>query len=201
MTIEEILKQNSSEYQQHLSTRNKITRVLQHQNNIRLFKTIPRHYQPSATPEIVTHNPTLSNEFQTGFQQLFFKHLNDVITNNTISLELENSRLREIITRTENQLSTLAAPAQVIAQLRLKFYTQNNIPVGQETSQQPKRPQSPTQVQPKPTGTSTSMVQPSKNQRRRQRKRKIQANQPNAQKASRTEKHFLSPSPHPKPLT
>ena len=197
MTIEETLKQNSSEYQQHISTRNKITRVLQHQNNIRLFKTIPKHYQPSATPEIVTHNPTLSNEFQTAFQQLFFKNLNDVITNNTISLELENSRLREIITRTENQLSTLASPAHVIAQLHLKFYIQNNIPVGQKTSQQPKCPQSPAQVQPKPTGPSTSMVQPSKTQRRIQRKRKSQANQPSAQKASRTEQHFFVPKPPP----
>lgn len=126
ITIEETLKQNSTEYQQHLTTRNRIARALQYQNNIISFKTIPKRFLPS-TPEIVIPNTTLTNEFQTEYQQLFFQHLNKVITHNTITIGLENARLQEIITRTENQLSMLDAPTEVIAQLRHQFYTQNNI--------------------------------------------------------------------------
>ena len=46
---------------------------------------------------------------------------------NTISLELEQARLKEIVQRTERQLSTLKAPTEDINKLRQQCYTQNNI--------------------------------------------------------------------------
>ena len=132
-SAEETLKKYSSEYQQHLTIRNKSAKILQHQRNILHFKTIPKRYLP-ATPEIVTANSILSNDFQTEYQELFFQHLNKIISHNTITLELENARLNKLIVRTETHLSSLQASAETTEQLRRHFYTQNNIPTTHKTS-------------------------------------------------------------------
>ena len=130
---EEILKQYSSEYQHHLTIRNKIAKALQHQRNILHFKTIPKRYLPP-TPEIITPNPVLVNDFQMEYQEFFFRHLTKIISHNTIALELENARLNELITRTETHLSSVQGSAVDIEQLRRHFYTQNNIPTTHEIS-------------------------------------------------------------------
>ena len=59
-TIQEMLKRNSSEYQHHLSKKEKVNRILQHQQNIRTFQTIPKRYRPTATLETISPNPTLT---------------------------------------------------------------------------------------------------------------------------------------------
>ena len=122
---EEILKKYLSEYQQHLTTRNKIAKALQHHRNILHFKTIPKCYLPP-TPEIVTPNPILVNDFKMEYQELFFQHLTKSISHITITLELKNARLQELIIRTETHLSSLQASAEAIEQLRHHFYTQNH---------------------------------------------------------------------------
>ena len=123
---EEIVRNNSAEYQQHLTTRNRIKKALEHQNKIRIFQTIPKRHLPPTTLEIIPPDTNLSKELQEEYQQLFFRQLNRVITHNTISLELENARLREI---TEHQLTTSNAPTAVV---QLQFYIQN-IPTQQHS--------------------------------------------------------------------
>ena len=81
----------------HQSTRDKLNRTLKYQRNILTFKSIPKHYRPSATPALIIPNSSLSQKFEAEYQKLFFQHLNEVITHNTINLELENSRMKEII--------------------------------------------------------------------------------------------------------
>ena len=103
----ELLKRNSKDYQTHRSTANRIGKALQHQNNIKLFQSIPKRYQPPAIPELVVPNSDISKKFTAQYEKLFFQCLDEAITHNTISLELENARLKEIVTRTEKQLSTI----------------------------------------------------------------------------------------------
>ena len=61
------------------------------------------------------------------FQALFFKHLDKVITQNTISLEVEKALLRQIIRHTEEELAYLPVSDTVIAQYHWQFLTINNI--------------------------------------------------------------------------
>lgn len=197
ITTEEMLQKNSSEYQQHLTTRNRIAKALEYQNNIMAFQTIPKCFLPSTTPQTVIPNPTLSTEFQTEYQQLFFRHLNKVITHNTITLELENARLNELVTRTEKQLSTLTAPSETITQLRHKFYTENNIPI-EETL--PTAPLKVTQGEAQPPSTSGSKCNSTKTHSMRTRKRNSH-HQPNGRKMKKVQQHFLFRSCHTKPPT
>ena len=216
-TIQEMLKRNSSEYQHHLSKKEKVNRILQHQQNIRTFQTIPKRYRPTATLETISPNPTLTKELETEFQQLFFRHLNKIIIHNTITLELENARLSEIISRTEEQLLTSGAPEEVIIRSQQQFYTRNNIPENQQLSKI-----SPTTINPEPTSTAsinaaptsstataTSTVPhlettsialnspqsnpPYKQQKRKTRKRTL-GSHPNPRKLKKLQHHFLSRS-------
>ena len=195
ITTEEMLQKNSSEYQQHLTTRNRVAKTLEYQNNIMAFQTIPKCFLPSTTPQAVIPNPTLSNEFQAEYQQLFFRHLSKVITHNTITLELENARLNELVTRTEKQLSTLTAPPETITQLRHKFYTENNIP-NEETL--PTTSQQVTQDETQTPSTSGSKCNSTKAHSKRPRKRNNQ-HQQNGRKMQKVQQHFLSRSCHTNP--
>ena len=126
-TAEETLRRNTVEYKQHLTTKNRLSRALKFQENIRAFQSIPKRYYPSTTPEIIYPNTELGQKFEAEYRKLFFHHLEEVIMHNTISLELEQARLKEIVQRTERQLSTLKAPTEDINKLCQQFYTQNNI--------------------------------------------------------------------------
>ena len=127
MTAEEMLRGNTVEYKQHLTTKNRLSRALKFQENIRAFQTIPKRYYPSTTPEIICPNTELGQSLRQNTESCFFHHLEEVIMHNTISLELEQARLKEIVQRTERQLSTLEAPTEDINKLHQQFYMQNNI--------------------------------------------------------------------------
>ena len=127
MTAEEMFRRNTAEYKQHFTTKNRLSRALKFQEYIRVFQTIPKRYYPSTTPEIICPNTELGQKFEEEYRKLFFHHLEEVIMHNTISLELEQARLKEIVQRIERQLSTLKAPTEDINKLRQQFYTQNNI--------------------------------------------------------------------------
>ncbi len=125
--IEAFLEQQTQQYQQHLTTRNKTIKTLRHQNNIKAYRTIPKLYLPPKTPELIIQDTTLSRQFDQQYESLFFDNLDKVITQNTITLELENARLRHIIQQTEKHLTTVTAPTNVITQLHCNFLTRNNI--------------------------------------------------------------------------
>lgn len=219
-TLEEALKRNTAEYQHHLAVRNRINKALQHQHNIRNFQTIPKRHLPPSTLELTIPNQDIKQQFETEYHQLFFRHLNRVITHNTITLELENARLKELIDRTENQLTATQAPKHIITQLRQQFYRKNNIPHTQQathaTGLQPSveptptvsssRPAPPSSASPDPTtaapASSANMHQTQDSQQnyRKPRKRKISSH-PNPQKIKKINHHFLSQGHHQKPPT
>ena len=100
-TAEEMLRLNTAEYQQHQSTKNRLSKALKFQENIQTFQTIPKRFYPSTTPEIICPSKELAEKFEAEYRKLFSRHLEEVITHNTISLELENARLKEIVQQTE----------------------------------------------------------------------------------------------------
>ena len=115
VTIENFLQHQTEEYQRHYLTKQRIARALEHQKNIRLFRTIPKHYLPAKTPELPVDDPSLSAEFYRNYETLFFQHLDKTIIHNTITLELEDARLRQAVLNTEQQLAAITEPPTTIA--------------------------------------------------------------------------------------
>lgn len=103
VSTQNLLQTNSPEYQQHLTTRNRIAKILHHQNNIKMSKTIPKQYRPPSSLTVIPTNTELQEDFNKQLQDLFFQHLDKVILHNTIALELENARLQELTHRTKRQ--------------------------------------------------------------------------------------------------
>ena len=187
-TIEDIIQHNSAEYQRHRTTRNRLVKTLQFQRNIHTFQTIPKHYRPPATLELTVPNPNLSQKFEAEYHRLFFKHLNEVITHNTISLELENARLKEVVNRTEKLLSTSNAPPEIISHSIQQFHSQN------ETEQNTTTAETQTQAtaEPQKTPPATSRNEPNT------KKRRINT-EPNTRKMRKLRQHFLSQGHNHKP--
>ena len=80
---------------QHLAKIKQLKKTLAFQQDIQVFRQIPKRYRPSATLETPFESQSpLTTDFQHEFEKLFFDHLSKVITFNTISLELELARLR-----------------------------------------------------------------------------------------------------------
>ena len=94
------LQNQSMEYQHHLLKIRELTATL----TIQSYKTIPKEYVPLT---LKTSNPSLTEEFNSQYNQLFFQHLDKVITNNQIKVELHKS---SIIVQTEAQLSKSPLP-------------------------------------------------------------------------------------------
>ncbi len=192
---------SSKQYQEHLKTRNKTIQGRRHQN-LKTYRTIPKRYLPASTPQLITESSNLDKEFRQQYENLFFQHLDKVIINNTITLELEKARLQHIILQTEQQLATLTLPAEDIEQLHQQFLGWNNItdhdPLPELRSKLPiDRPSPkmcPPPVQPSPT-SSTPKKQPKATKKRRAQ------HHPNAKKQQKPN-HFLAQRPpnNPPPI-
>lgn len=116
MSIEEFIKEQTQQYQRHLSIKYQTCKVLQYQQNIRTHKTIPKQYLPPNSLQLTLPNTTLTADYQQKSQDLFFQHLDDVITHNTITLELQEAQMRQIVLRTEKQLATMTTRSTTTAQ-------------------------------------------------------------------------------------
>ena len=105
----------------------KVELTLSFQHNIRNYQTIPKQYLPFSFLSIPGDNTSLTDDFKQKYHHLFFEHLNQVITCNTIAQELEEARLRSIISHTEQYLATINTPPTTIAHLHQKFLAENKI--------------------------------------------------------------------------
>lgn len=95
----------------NMSRINQLKKTLAFQNDILVFRQIPKRYRPSATLEIPTESQSpLTTEFLHEFERIFFDHLSKVITFNTISLELEMAKVRNSCPSSNSTLSTTALP-------------------------------------------------------------------------------------------
>ena len=98
---------------QHLARIKQLKKTLAFQNDILVFRQIPRRYRPSAMLETPTETQSpLTREFRLEFERIFFDHLSKVITFNTISLELEQARLRNNCKLSDCTLLTAPPPNQ-----------------------------------------------------------------------------------------
>ena len=103
-SLEEYIREQTQQYQRHIISRNKAKKVLQYQNNIRTFKTIPKQFLPQKSLQLLQPTTPIVSDFHEKYQGLFFEHLNNVISSNTITLELDETLLRQIVLHTEKHL-------------------------------------------------------------------------------------------------
>ena len=122
-----LLGEQTRLYQHHLSIRNKSQKTLQYQNNIRIFKIIPKQFLPQKSLQLIPPTTSLTTCFRKSFEDLFFKHLDKVITSNTITLELAESQLRNITQQSMKLLADSTEPSFIIQEQHQKFIADNNI--------------------------------------------------------------------------
>lgn len=58
---------------------------------------------------------------------MFFEHLDKTITNNIISLQLEEAHMKDVVSCTEVSLATAQVPTDVMADIYQKFIDDNEI--------------------------------------------------------------------------
>ena len=178
MDPEAFLHAQSIEYQHYLSHLTEIKTTLEHQLTIQSYKTIPKQYQPQN--HLKTSNPVLTEEFMSEYNHLFFRHLEKVITNNQIKVELHKATLTNIIIQTEVQLCKSSLTPEKITTLYTKFCQDNGI------KERVPLPELQAKLQPKEREASKPK------RRKRGQKRKCITPSPRPAKQTRQD-HFLFP--------
>ena len=125
MDPDAFLQAQSIEYQRHPSQLAEIKTTVEHQLTIQSFKTIPKQYQPQN--HLKASNPSLTEEFISEYNHLFFRHLEKVVTNNQIKVELHKATLTNIIIQTETHLSRSSLTLEQVTTLYTKFCQENGI--------------------------------------------------------------------------
>ena len=70
--------------------------TLKYQKNIKSFKTIPKKYTSTCTLKLAENNDTalqLQQTFDSEYKKLFYKHLDKVMSENTIALEIKKAKI------------------------------------------------------------------------------------------------------------
>ena len=124
-TLEAYLHQQSQLYQTLLHNVTVLKRTIQHQENMKHNQTIPKQYLPRP---LTTFGTTSQGEtFKTQYKDLLFQHLDKVLIHNQTNLELQQTKLTNIITDTERQLSTSTESTDQITLYYHQFMTNNKI--------------------------------------------------------------------------
>ena len=146
----------------------------------------------------VLPNPILTDEFTKKYEQLFFEHVERVITSDNISLELNKAAITSVLSQTETYLSSLSTPPQTLTEIYYNFLSENHVidhtplPVLQIKLQTHEVTNTPPHSN-LSVPTTDMHVSPKQN-KRPNRKRKQKQSHPRSEKKS---KHFLSQGPHP----
>lgn len=120
-SIQQFLQQQEREYRKHQRIVETTETTIQHQNQIRAKKEIPKKHRPKP-PTIINSEQSkkkFDQSFQEEYSKLFLRILEEAISQNTITAELEKARCLEIIIRTEKELCTSLEPPILI----LRWYT------------------------------------------------------------------------------
>ncbi len=112
-TLEAFVANQSKLYKQHLSTITALEKALEHQSLIATYHTIPKQYRPRPLQAAAPHTAELNKAFNERYEA-FFDHLRQVVTTNTIALELNRARLANVIAVTEAKLAESPEPAEYI---------------------------------------------------------------------------------------
>ena len=86
--MEDLLHKQSDLYQHHRTIRDKARQALQQHSSIQIHtQSIPATEEQNL--QLVQPTATLTEEFHKKYYELFFDHLTNVISSNTITLEIE----------------------------------------------------------------------------------------------------------------
>lgn len=174
MSVQEFLDRQASAYLSHINVISRIQATLKYQYQIQAQGTIPKKHRP-LPPVIITtdsNKKSFNRKFHQQYQELFFNSLQDAITKNTVNLELEKARCKDILIQTERELCSANQTGPVLAkryntflqrlsihnhqilpELRSKFEIQ---PITQKHQQVTKTPEKqPPQLKPKQSPPST----------------------------------------------
>lgn len=196
-TSKHVLHTLSQEYKTHLTQVNRLEHTLKQQQTMMLHKSIPKMYQPKVLTSV---NPiaSLTEDFNKEYRALFFKHLERVMTNNNIALEVKKARLTNIMTQVDHYLSSCGETPNHIAKLYDNFIMENQIT--REVPEELKKVLPPGYTSPSVTvdeaSTTNTPTPASVSQQHTQcnRKRKSKKKHPKAVKAPKQD-HFLSLGP------
>ena len=125
LNIETYLQKQTQLYQHVLHSTIDLKQTIKHQNMLKENQTIPKKYLPR--PLKIFGTTTLNETFTMQYRDLFFRHLKKVLIHNQTSLELQQTKLTNIITDTERQLTMLTESTDKIKQHYYQFLTNNNI--------------------------------------------------------------------------
>ena len=117
MSVQEFLDRQASAYQSHVNVISRTQATLKHQYQIQAQGTIPKKHRP-LPPVIVTtdsNKESFNRKFHQQYQELFFNSLQDAITKNTVNLELEKARCKDILIQTERELCSANETGPVLA--------------------------------------------------------------------------------------
>ena len=125
LNIETYLHKQAHIYQSVLHSTKEIEQTIAYQNKLKQHGTIPKHLSPR--PLTTFGTTTLTEAFKAQYRDLFFQHLDKVLIHNQTVLELQQTKLTNIITDTERHLSTSNESKDKITQYYHQFLTDNNI--------------------------------------------------------------------------
>ena len=123
---EHVLHTLSQEYKTTLAQVKRLEHTLKQQQFMVLHKSIPKMYQPKVLTPVNPITP-LTEDFNKEYRTLFFKHLERVMTNNNIALEIKRARLTNILSQIDHYLSSCGETPNNIAKLYDNFITENQI--------------------------------------------------------------------------
>ena len=125
LNIEAYLQEQTQLYQHVLRSTTELKQTIKHQNTVKQNQTIPKQYLPRP---LKTFGTTPLNEiFSKQYRELFSQHLDKVLIHNQTTLELQQTKLTNIITDTECQLSNSTESTDKKRQYYHQFLTDNNI--------------------------------------------------------------------------
>ena len=127
LAVHLFLAENTKEIQICQQRKQELERTIQYHENMKMYKTIPRKFKPPNVPTTMKPNIPLTDDFNRKYEKLFFDHLDKVITNDTLTLELTKSRIDNILTQTETYLSSLQISPHTLSDLYHQFLTNNHI--------------------------------------------------------------------------
>lgn len=99
------LTQQVKKYQGHYNTVKRTKATLQHQYRIQTTETLPKKHHPKPPVVVDTvQNKEFTKSFNKKYRRFFSECLQEAITKNTITLELEKARCQDVIRQTEEFL-------------------------------------------------------------------------------------------------
>ena len=130
MSLTQCLDQQAIQYKQHVNIITKTQTILDHQYKLQNRGTIPKKHRPLPPTIIGTDGSKekFEEDFNHKYKVFFFQSIQEAITQNTITLELEKARCSDILNQTERELCQATVPTPLLENLFRKFLHQLNLP-------------------------------------------------------------------------